>query len=201
MFELLDLRLNLRRTLQRFLTFLFHGDHLLFQLGHQLLLLARDPGRQTVLAGLPGAHELFFELVAPLHQVPEFVARRFGRGRRLGPQRLPVGGEHRRVDGIVFGPLALGQGEVADQRGVEHAHGLSGRVQRGDDAFFVAAGGFADHLHSGHGADFFEQGGVAFGGVVQDVLDVLEVELEGGLGDVQAGMDGRVVFFHGVRGV
>ena len=73
---------------------------------------------------------------------------------------------------------------MADQRGVEHAHGLGGGVERGHDAFFVAAGGFADDRHAADGPDLLEQGGVAFGVVVQNMVDVLAVEVEAGLGDV-----------------
>ena len=198
-FELPDLLLEMRRAGQRALTFLLDCGQLLFQVGHEFLLLARDEGRHAVFDRLPGAHQLPFEMVAPLNQRPQFVTRWLAGWRRLGLQRHAVGSEHRGVEGIVFGALPLCQGEVTDECGVEHADGLGGGVKRGHDALFVATGSFADDLHAGDGPDLFEEGGVACGVVIQDVLDVLEVELEGGFGDVQACIDSRVFFIQGVQ--
>ena len=93
--------------------------------------------------------------------------------------------------GIVFGALALGQGEVADLGGVEHAHGLPGGVGGGEEALFVAAGGFADRWHVPGLAHECEPLGATGRGVVQQVWAGLEVELEGGFGDVHAGIDRR----------
>ena len=90
LFEGPDLRLQLRRAGQGLLAFLFHRGHLLFKVGHEFLLLAREPGRQAVLGGLTGARQLLFEVVTPLRQGTQFIAGRFagrgvGAGRRAAP--------------------------------------------------------------------------------------------------------------------
>ena len=197
-FDLPDLFLNLGGAGQRLAALLFHVGHLFFQMGHEFLLLAGDPGRQTVFGGLAGARQLVFEMVAPLHQGAQFHARGLTGRRGLGLQGVSVGGQDGGVDWIVFGALTLGQGEVTGSCGVEDADRLGGGMEHADDAFFVTAGGFTDNLDVVDGTDHFEQGGMAFGVVVQDVVLVLEVELERGLGDVQAGIDGGFVFVHSV---
>ena len=118
------LLLKARRADQRLLAFLFHGGHLLLQVGHEFLLLPCHVGWHSVLEGLAGPGQLFLEVVAPLHQRAQFGLRGLAGRRGLGPQRGAVGGEHGGVYGIVLGPLPLGQGEVADERGVDDTHGL-----------------------------------------------------------------------------
>ena len=74
-FECADLLLEAGRADQRLLAFLFHGGHLLFQVGHEFLLLPCHVGRHTVLEGLAGPGQLFLEVVAPLHQRAQFGLR------------------------------------------------------------------------------------------------------------------------------
>ena len=82
------------------------------------------------------------------------------------------------------------------------SHGPSGRaLEGGDDGAFVAAGGFADDLGAGDGLQARDQLGVARRGVGQRVLAALEVELQRGLGDVQAGIDGLRFFRQDLHGV
>src|SRR5438445_2549791 len=68
----------------------------------------------------------------------------------------------------------------------------------GHDFALVAAGGLANDVYAGNDAQQSDQALVAGDGVGQDMLLVLEVELELGLGNVQAGMDDGVCFSHGV---
>ena len=72
-------------------------------------------------------------------------------------------------------------------------------LQNRQHALPNTAGGFAA---PGDGAQAFDELGVTFGGVGQRVLAVVEVELEGVLGDIEAGMDDGSFFrqcFHSVR--
>lgn len=101
-------------------------------------------------------------------------------------QRGAIVGEDIGVEGIVFGALALGQSEVPDLGRVQSAHGLGEGVAGGNQAFFIAAGGFTNNLHLAKGLHLLEQLSAAFGGVIQEVLATLELELEGGFSRIHA---------------
>ena len=175
LFELMNLRLDVGHTSQCLLAFFFDLGHLLFQVGDEFLLLARDVGGDTVLDGLTGTCQLVFKLIAPLHKSPQFIPRGLTGRRGFGTQRHAVGGEDARVNRIVFGALSLRQGKVSHPGRVEHTDGLGHSVQRGHDAFFVAARGFADDLHAGNSSNLFQEKGVSFRVVVQNVVNILEV--------------------------
>ena len=140
-----------------------------------------------------------------------------GAGRRGGggPQRLAKGGEHLGVDGVGLGVLGPGTREVPRARGLDDAHGPIRRVQCSHHRGLVAAGGFEDDLDAGarrcgrlgfgqpFGPELMAVGqpqdaGVVFLGVVQTVGDAAQVQLESGLGNVEAGVEdgGGVVLTH-----
>ncbi|HEY4984536.1 MAG TPA: hypothetical protein VIJ24_05690 [Verrucomicrobiae bacterium] len=113
-------------------------------------------------------------------------------GRRGGGlERGAIVGEDGGIEGVVFGTLALGASEVPDLSGVEPAHGLGGDVAGGEQSLFITASGFTNDLHLADGLHLLQQLGAAFWGIIQAVLAAVEMELEGGLGDIHSGIDGR----------
>jgi hypothetical protein len=83
---------------------------------------------------------------------------------------------------IGFGALALGAGEVADASGFDDGHGGGGGVAGAHHGLFVTAGDFANNLRLGIRAQKFEELGVTFGVVGQEVETAVEMKLQGGLG-------------------
>jgi hypothetical protein len=191
-----DLVLDARGAGQRGGEFFFHGGDLLFQVVDELGLLALGEAQGGVFAVLTGPHELFLELIAPLDERAQFGQVRIGDRCGGGFKRLAEGGQDGGIQRIIFGAPPLRQREVPNLGGIDDTDGQLGGVERGDHGAFVAPGGLADQVRAGDGAQESDQAGMTLGGVRQDVLAVLEVELEGGLGDVQAGIDGREVFSH-----
>jgi hypothetical protein len=176
--------------------FFFHGFNLGIQLFTELGLLFKDETVGGVFALLADTHPLLFELSAPIHQRPHLPQGRigFGGGRRF--MSLSESGEQSAVQRIAFGADALGQSEMTDVTGIEDRDRPIGGLERGDNATFIATGGFADDLNLRTGLQKVQQFFMAVSGVGQGILAALEVELEGGLGDVQAGVDGGSVFGH-----
>ena len=200
--QFFNLRLPVRRAFQRRRQLGFHGFDLRLQLLDQLGLLPGDELHGGMFGAVAGGDDLGFEVLPPAHQVAQLGQHDVRHGRGFGLQRGPEGGEDGGVNRVVLGAAALGLGEVPDARGVDDADGQFGGVQRGDGGAFVAAGGFAHDVAPGDGAQAFDELGVTFGGVGQRVLAVVEVELEGVLGDIEAGMDDGSFFrqcFHSVR--
>lgn len=78
---------------------------------------------------------------------------------------------------------------MAHLRGVEDTDRHGRRLEGGDDRAFVAAGGFTDHVRAGDGPQQAQELGMACRVFGQGVGAALEVELEAGLGNVQAGVD------------
>ncbi len=193
--------LDARGAGQRGREFFFHGGDLFFQVLDQLGLLALGEAQGGVFAVLTGAHDLFLELIAPLDERTQFGQVRIGDRCGCGFKRLAEGGKHGGIQRIVTArPPAPGR-SAEPGRELTTLTGSWGGLERGDHGAFIAAGGFADQVRAGDGAQELDQAGMTLGGVRQDLLVVLEVELEGGLGDVQAGIDGREVFSHIVNSV
>ena len=70
-------------------------------------------------------------------------------------------------------------------------------MEGADHGLFVAAGGFANDLRGGMVAQKFEQAGVPRRVVGEGVRLTGQIELQGGLGHVEADLeDGRVVLTH-----
>jgi len=121
-----------------------------------------------------------------------------GRQGGRGLQRSAVRREDFGIDPVGLGPRAPRLGKVAHLAGVEEGVGDGRLFQGGQHPAFVAAGGFAEQLHGrGGDAQQLEEPAVAGGSIGQFVSLILEMELKGGLVDVQAGVDrGRVVLTH-----
>ena len=105
-------------------------------------------------------------------------------------------GQHRGINRIGLGPLALGTGEVTDPARFDDADGDVCRVQRPHDRLLVAAGGFADDLHMRMGAQEFEELGVTFGVIGQGMKTARQMQLQSQLGNVEADMEDGVVQTH-----
>ena len=150
----------------------------------------------TGVGALGFSNPQFEQLHAARDQRGHFDLNRRAWGRGFGGEGLAEGGEHGGVNGIGLGELTGGAGELPDACGIDDTDRLGGGVQRGDDGAFVAAGGFTDEVDAGDGRQAFDQLSMALGGVGQIKEFALEVELEGGLGDVQTGMDGCFFVIH-----
>ena len=115
------------------------------------------------------------ELAAALGQVRQLLLGR-GNGRRGGGlEGAPISGEDGRVDGIGFGALALGAGEVPDATRFEQTDGNIRRLEGTHDRLFVTAGGFADHMCVGMGAQELKQLRVSLGVIGQGVRTTCEM--------------------------
>ena len=120
-----------------------------------------------------------------------------GGGRFKGAAIL---GEDRGIDGIGFGPLALGAGEVADPGGFDNGDGEVGGLHRADHGLLIAAGGFADEVGARVGPEQLEELGVTSAVIGEGVELAGEVELQRKLGNIQADIeDRRVVHTHTYR--
>src|SRR5580704_5215959 len=109
---------------------------------------------------------------------------------------MAIRGEQSAVQRVAFGAEALGHSEVADMGGVENGNGKTGGVKRGDDRAFVAASALADDMDGRAGLGQHQEFFMAARRVGQGVLTIQQMELEGRLGDVKAGIDWRGGFKH-----
>jgi hypothetical protein len=174
----------------------FDRFDLSLQMFSEFGLLFKDEEVGGVFALLAGAHPLLPELSAPIDQSPHLQQGGigFGCGRRF--MCLAKSGEQGTVERIAFGAEALRQSEMTDVTGIEDGDGPVGGLESGDDWAFVAAGSFADDLNLRTRLQQVQQFFMACRRVGQGILTVLEVELKGGLGNIQAGIDGGGVFGH-----
>src|ERR1035437_2575394 len=130
------------------------------------------------------ADEQVDELAAALGQIGQL--RLLGRSRGDGLEERAVFEQHGGINGIGFGALALGAGEVTDAPGFDDADGNAGRLQGPHDRLFVTAGGFANDVRRGMTAQAFEELGVTFGVIGQEVETAREMQLQRELGNVEA---------------
>ena len=197
----LDLLEEVGRAGEGLSQFLVHRLELGLEVFEEFGLLFADKGQGGQFAMLTSPAELFLELITPLDEGTQFPQEgiRLGCWRRL--EGVTVGGEHLGVEGIALGPPTLSPCEVTDLGGVDHTDEQLGCMERIDESALIATGGFADDMDEGKHTQAFDQLRMALGGVGQLDLAVLEVELEGGLGDVQADIDCGVGFRHKVRSV
>src|ERR1035437_4694463 len=133
------------------------------------------------------ADEQVDELAAALGQIGQL--RLLGRGGGGGLARRAVFGQHGGINGIGFWALALGGGEGTDAPGFDDADGNAGRLQGPHDRLFVTAGGFANDGRSGITAQAFEELGVAFGFIGQEVETTGEMQLQIELGNIEADVE------------
>ena len=138
--------------------------------------------------GLGRKHGL--ELLATRDPCRQFGLRGAGCGRRLGPVGRAKLGEHPRVDPVGFSPLAAAPRKVAHLARVDEGEGDLRSMERGHDGALPPAGGLADHQHrSAHRAQKGDQRRAARRIMGEGQGLALEVEIEGGFGDVESGVD------------
>jgi hypothetical protein len=128
-------------------------------------------------------------VAATLGEVSQLLLLERGRGGGRRLERRAVGGQHGGVNGIGLGALALGAGEVAHPPGFDNADRDARGVEDAHDGLFITAGGFANEVDVGMRPQMFEQLGVAFGIIGQEVKTACEMELQRELGNVQADVE------------
>ena len=118
-------------------------------------------------------------------------------GRWGGLKGGAIVGEDGGIDGIGFGALALGAGEIADSAGFQDADGEVGGLEHTHDGLFVTAGGFTDDVGVGVGTEEFEELGMTFGIIGHGVEVTGQMQLQRKLGNIEADMeDDSVVLTH-----
>lgn len=118
-------------------------------------------------------------------------------GARNGFDRPTIVTQNGRINGIGFGAQAFGFGEVANTASFDNADWNLGGVQDPHDGLFVAPGRFANDMRAGMSTQEFEQLSMTFGVVGQAVRLIGQIELQRGLGNVEADVeDGGVVLTH-----
>ena len=160
--------------------------HLLFQGFAELPGLAEAEGIRVMLGMVAFHRQHLDELPATLGEVRQLLLLGRGRGGRRRLERRAVGGQHGGVNGISFGALTLGAGEVADTPGFDNADRDARGVENAHAGLFVTARGFANEVRAGMRPQAFEQLGVTFGVISQEVKTACEMELQRELGNVQA---------------
>ena len=162
---------------------------LFFQGFAELPGLAEAEGIRVVLGVVAFHRQHLDELPATLGEASKLLllGRGWGGGRRL--ERRAVFGQHGGVNGIGLGALALSAGEVTDAPGFHNANGDARGVEDAHDGLFVTTGGFANDVRDGINAQAFEQLGVTFGVIGHDMKTACEMELQRGLGNVEAGVE------------
>lgn len=137
------------------------------------------------------APDQFDELLAPVDQRGQGgdLGRRRERGCRLEQGADP--GQGRGIEAIVLGHVAEPLGELAGAAGMQDANRQAGLAQGGDDAAFVAAGGFADDLDGLRmSPKTGAERGTAAGVVVEGEVRAGQRADERGFVDIQAKVDG-----------
>jgi hypothetical protein len=129
------------------------------------------------------------ELLEPLGQGDQLVLDLGGLRGGLRLEALAVVGQHRRVDTVGFGPLALGLGGGTHLGRVNDRDGDFGFMQGRYQVPFVAAGGLTDDMSTSDGLEFLAQLGTRYGCVLKFRLATLDMHLEGGLGDIDSDID------------
>jgi hypothetical protein len=116
----------------------------------------------------------------------------------LGLVALTIVGEHRRIDTVGFGALALGLGSGAHSGRVEDRDGDLSLVQSAHQAPFIAAGGFADDVNGREHFELLAQLCVTGGSVGKLGLTTFAVDLESRLGDIDSDIDISGICFHSI---
>ena len=199
--QFLDLRQPMGRAAERRRQFGFRGGDLGGELPTQPSLFPGDEPGCTMLGSIAGGDQLGLEMLPPANQVTQFSEDGLWHWRGLGVQSLTERGERSGIDRIILGTPALGLSKVPDTGGVEDADGTVGGLERGHDSPFVTASGFTDQVDPSDRTQKPDQARVTGGRVGQQVLAVLEVELQGGLGDIQPGVDDLSFFGQCIHGV
>lgn len=129
------------------------------------------------------------DLAAALGEIGQLLLLRRGWGGGGGLERRAIFGQHGGVNRIGLGALALGAGEVADAPGLDDADRNVRGMEDADDGLFVTAGGFANEVRVGMRPQVFEELGVTFGVIGEEVETASEMELQRELGNIEADVE------------
>lgn len=163
------------------------------QHAQELPVLSATERVGVVLCPIGFGHAGTDQLAAPTGQLGQLLLLSRGRRRGMRTQSHSKCGEDRRVYGIGFCPLALGAGEVTNAAGLNNGHRHACGVKDADSGLFVTAGGFANDLHLVKGTQQSEQLNMPFTVVGQEVGVTLDMELQRGLGNIEAGIEDSIV--------
>ena len=136
------------------------------------------------------------QLLEPLSQSHQLTLHFGNRRRRRGLITLPIIGEHRGIDGIGLGPLALGLSGRAHLSRIDDGNGDVGFVQALDQGLFVAPGGFANDMSVGDLLELLLQPGAIGRRIGQFDLSATQMDLEGGFSDVNSDINGLFIYVH-----
>ena len=185
-----DLGLDLGGAFEGGRQFGFRRFNLLGYVLDQNGLLADDERGCSMFTLVADRAELHFEGGAPLDERAQFGQDDIGCRRRCGLQSLAVGSEHGGINRVALGAAALRQCEVTDLGWIDDGYGQVPGMQPGDHGLFVATGGFTNNMHCGNRAQERQEAAMTRWGVGQHALSALEVELQGGFGNIHSGVDG-----------
>src|ERR1039458_1865996 len=174
----------------------FHRLDLGLEMGHELGMLPADK-RILMMLGLGfGQGPPMDQLLEPLGQGHQLVLGGRSGWRRFWLIALAIIGQAPRVDPIGFGPLALGLGGGAHPGRIGHRDGDQLLMQALDQGAFIATGGFANHVNAGNLFELSAQLVPALRGIGELTLLALQMKLQGGFGDIHAGVDDWGFGFH-----
>jgi hypothetical protein len=174
------------------------GEQLRFELGDLAVIKPQDP---VALAQEPRLIELmatgFFygalgdEMLALSEQTFQAQQMRRQGQRRCGSVDAAVFGKDEGIEPIGFGQEATGAGQIADLARVDHTDGDAMSVEIRDEGSLITAA-FANDVHLAVGSgEAAAQEGEAGGRIGNGEVLLLEVALDGGLGEVCAEIDKR----------
>src|ERR1035438_5558876 len=174
----------------------FHRLDLGLEMGHELGMLPADK-RILMMLGLGfGQGPPMDQLLEPLGQGHQLVLGGRSGWRRFWLIALAIIGQAPRVDPIGFGPLALGLGGGAHPGRIGHRERDEPLMQALDQGAFIATGGFANHVNAGNLFELRAQLVPALRGIGELTLLALQMKLQGGFGDIHAGVDDWGFGFH-----
>ena len=133
----------------------FHRRDLGLEMGHEFGMLPTDKGILMMLGLGFGQSPPVDQLFQPLGQCHQSVLGSRGGGRRIRLIALSIIGQHARVDGIGFCPLALGLGRGTHAGRIGHRDRDLFLMQGLDQGAFIATGGFANDVNRANCAKSF----------------------------------------------
>ena len=174
--------------------------NLFFQKAAQLPVLAAAEGVSVMFGVIAFDHHQANQLLSPLGPVCQLLLLRRRCQRGCRGKGFAIFGQDGRINGIGFGALALGPGEVTHTARFEDTHRKACGLEHTHDRLFITASGFANDLSVGISPQAFEELGVTFGIIGQGMEMAGQMELQRELGNVQANIEDRcIVLTHTCR--
>ena len=109
---------------------------------------------------------------------------------------LAILGQSARIDGIGFGPLALGLGGRSHLGRIDNRDGDLSFVKDFDHGLFIATGSFTNDVDCGYLLESFDQLAQVRGGIEELALAALQMKLQGSFGDIDSGIDSGILGLH-----